>query len=134
MSHPDAAFQGRVLERYRHPQRRGQLGGRATHHGRRNNPLCGDEVEVDLRVADGRIVEVRQEGVGCAISQAAADLLAEHLEGKGPEALARLELSHIEALLGGPVSPTRQTCALLALAAAREALGRPAASPPERAP
>jgi len=51
-----------------------------TAHG--HNPLCGDEVQVHVRVADGVIQDIGFEGQGCAISTASASLMTEALKGK----------------------------------------------------
>jgi nitrogen fixation NifU-like protein len=54
----------------------------ATHHAEGNNPMCGDEIEVFLRLEGDTIAEVTFQGQGCAISRASASLLTERLEGK----------------------------------------------------
>ncbi len=49
-----------------------------------DNPMCGDRVEVRVRVADGRMAEAGFEARGCAISVASADLMAEAVAGPAP--------------------------------------------------
>jgi nitrogen fixation NifU-like protein len=49
------------------------------------NPLCGDQLTVDLRVAGDRIEEAAFEGSGCAISKAAASMMTQTLKGKTRE-------------------------------------------------
>lgn len=53
-----------------------------THHAEGNNPMCGDEIELYLRVEEDRIAEVTFQGQGCAISRASASLLTEQLTGR----------------------------------------------------
>jgi len=60
-----------------------------------HNPLCGDEVQVHLRVEDGVIKDIAFEGQGCAISTASASLMTEALKGKTEkEAAALFEAVH----------------------------------------
>lgn len=60
-----------------------------------HNPLCGDEVQVHLRVEDGVIQDIGFEGQGCAISTASASLMTEALKGKSEsEAAALFEALH----------------------------------------
>jgi len=46
------------------------------------NPLCGDEIRIDLKIKDDRVEAVRFSGKGCSISRAAASMLSEAVEGK----------------------------------------------------
>lgn len=112
----------------------------ATHHAEGNNPMCGDELEVFLRVVDGRIEEVTFQGQGCAISRASASLLTEMLAGKsigeaeaaGADVLELLRSSDrqmdlaehgdLAALAGVRQFPARIKCATLAWHAAEAAL------------
>lgn len=55
-----------------------------------HNPLCGDEVQVHLRVEDGVIQDIGFEGQGCAISTASASLMTEALKGKSEHEAAAL--------------------------------------------
>jgi nitrogen fixation protein NifU and related proteins len=80
------------------------------------NPLCGDELTVMLRVGDeGTIEEVRFEGHGCAISQAAASMASDEVKGMKVEDLLRLDRAFVLDLLGIEISATRMKCALLSL-------------------
>ncbi len=79
------------------------------------NPLCGDIVRVEAALDDSGCVDcVRFDGKGCAISQAAASLLSEHLEGKSLEDVRAFGAQEMLGLLGIPLTPARQKCALLA--------------------
>lgn len=70
-----------ILDHNRNPRNFGPLPD-ATHHGHGYNPLCGDEVEIHLKVVDGCIAAVSFQGDGCAISTASASLMTEALLGK----------------------------------------------------
>jgi nitrogen fixation NifU-like protein len=80
------------------------------------NPLCGDELTVKLRVGeDQRIEGVRFEGHGCAISQAAASMASDEVQGMKVSELLDLDRSFVLDLLGIDISATRMKCALLSL-------------------
>ena len=73
-------YQEVILDHGRRPRNAGCLED-ATHIASGNNPLCGDQFEVYLRVEGDIIQDVRFDGVGCAISTASASLMSENLKG-----------------------------------------------------
>jgi nitrogen fixation protein NifU and related proteins len=80
------------------------------------NPLCGDELTVQLSVdAEGRVEDVRFSGHGCAISQAAASMTSDEVKGMSVQELLGLDRSFVLDLLGIDISATRMKCALLSL-------------------
>ena len=80
------------------------------------NPLCGDQIRVDLRLdEEGKVKEAAFSGHGCAISQASADLLLESIQGKTVEEIKQLNKQDILDLLGIQLTPVRLKCALLSL-------------------
>ena len=79
------------------------------------NPLCGDELKVQIKVDDGKVGEVRFSGHGCAISQASASMASDELIGMPVEDLLKLDKDFVLDLLGIDISATRIKCALLSL-------------------
>jgi nitrogen fixation protein NifU and related proteins len=80
------------------------------------NPLCGDELKVQLKLGeDRRVTDVRFSGHGCAISQASASMASEEVIGMPVDELLRLDRDFVLDLLGIDISATRIKCALLSL-------------------
>ncbi len=74
-------YQEVILDHNRHPRNFGALDD-ANRQADGFNPLCGDKIRVRLIVEDERIVDIRFEGAGCAISTSSASLMTEILKGK----------------------------------------------------
>src|ERR1700716_3077687 len=80
------------------------------------NPLCGDELTVQLEVDEaGKIEDIRFSGHGCAISQAAASMASDEVKGMNVQDVLGLDRSFVLELLGIDISATRMKCALLSL-------------------
>ena len=103
-----------ILDHYRNPRNYGKL-EQPSVHSEDSNPLCGDQLGMDLKVEGDRITEVRFQGRGCAISQAAASMLSEMIEGKTVDEVIELGKDDVLEALGVPISPARTKCAFLSL-------------------
>lgn len=75
-------YEAVILEHNRHPRHYPKNPPGSTHHAHGFNPLCNDEIQVHLRVADGAIQDIGLEGAGCAICMASASMMAEAIHGK----------------------------------------------------
>jgi nitrogen fixation NifU-like protein len=108
----DDLYRDYILEHYRRPHNFGVLDApSASYEGA--NPLCGDRIRLQIRVADGAIAEVGFTGRGCAISQASASLLTDEIKGKPLDAAATFSGDDLLDLLGIEISPARMKCAML---------------------
>ncbi len=117
----DDLYRDYILEHYRRPHNFGVLeGANASHEGA--NPLCGDRITLQLRLADGKIAGVGFTGRGCAISQASASLLTDEVKGKPVVDASSLTSRDVLDLLGIDISPARLKCALLSLETLQRAL------------
>jgi nitrogen fixation NifU-like protein len=108
-------YRQQILDHYRNPRNYGELSD-ATFSHTGENPSCGDEIRVDVVLADdGETIErVAFSGDGCAISQAAASMLTGELVGLTLDERQELDRDDILDLLGVEVTPMRIKCAVLA--------------------
>ncbi len=112
-----------ILEHVNAPYHRGDF-TEATHTQHLRNPTCGDEVTVQILIADDKVQSAWFTAAGCMVSQAAASMLCEHIEGKSVDDLSRMEPKDILNLIGVPLTPHRQQCALLSFTALKAAIAQ----------
>ena len=104
------------------------------------NPLCGDQIQLYLKVEDDKIIDVAFQGTGCAISRASASMLTQSVKGQSVERAQEIfdafhnmltepdaeldydTLDDLECLAGVSEFPTRIKCAVLAWHTLRAAL------------
>jgi len=133
-------FQEVILDHYRSPKNKHGMED-ATHSVTMDNPLCGDVVELNLRVEDDRIRNVSFQGQGCSISQAAASMLTRELKDRSVREARELaekftklmhgedeyeedaDLGELRALSGVSKFPVRIKCALLGFNCLEELIG-----------
>ena len=110
-----------ISERFRHPRFFGDLDG-ADAVFEDVNPLCGDRVRIQLKLANGSISDARFKGDSCAICMASADLLAEMARGRAVDEALALGPDDLLTRLGAQIRPSRMTCVTLPLQVLKEAL------------
>jgi nitrogen fixation NifU-like protein len=103
-----------ILDHYQNPRNYGTLEPADISY-QEDNPVCGDQIRLDLRLKDGCVSEVRFSGHGCAISQASASMLTEAIQGKTLEELKSFGKDDVLEMLGIPLGPVRIKCALIPL-------------------
>lgn len=110
----DDFYREYVLDHYRKPRNRGVIEQPDITYAD-SNPLCGDELRIDLMVEDDTVQDVKFSGRGCAISQASASMLMEMVEGKTLDEVKQISKEDMLDTLGIPLTPVRLKCALLGL-------------------
>jgi nitrogen fixation NifU-like protein len=103
-----------IVERYKNPAHFGELDPHDMSY-QDENPLCGDNIKIDLIVKDDKVVDAKFNGHGCAISLASADLLLDEIIGKTLDEVKALTKENVLELLGIELGPVRLKCALLSL-------------------
>lgn len=124
----DELYQEHILDHYEDPYHRGPC-PHCTHAHEDDNPLCGDVVKIELAVDPER--KIRQaffDGDGCCISQAAASMLVEHIEGKSVEDARAFSAADMLKLFGAKLTPNRQKCCLLSWRVLQQAMFSPTAA------
>jgi nitrogen fixation NifU-like protein len=125
----DQLYRELILDHYKNPRNHGVLAD-ADASADGQNPLCGDEVTVSVRLGDGDVIEeVGFDGRGCAISQAATSMLTDLVKGRSAEDVAGMPKEELLDELGIPLTPVRLKCALLGLGVLKLALHKSRGTP-----
>lgn len=132
-------YQQLILEHYRNPRNKAELDGKSVEI-HMANPVCGDEIRLQLRIEGNEIAEAKFVGQGCSISQASVSMMTTLLQGRSldeagtlaerftemmhgdEEAAKDRALGDLRALQGVSKFPVRIKCALLGFDALQEAL------------
>ena len=107
-------YRDNIIDHYQNPRNYGKLEHPDISY-EDSNPVCGDEIRLDLKIQDGRVADARFEGHGCSISQASASMLTEDIIGKTLEEVKQIDKQYLLDMLGIPLGPVRLKCALLSL-------------------
>ena len=125
----DQLYRELILDHYKNPRNHGLLEP-ADAQAEGQNPLCGDEISVSVRLGEGGVIEdVGFEGRGCAISQAATSMLTDLVKGKTADEVASLPKEALLDELGIPLTPVRLKCAILGLGVLKLALHKAQGTP-----
>ncbi|WP_132058966.1 Fe-S cluster assembly sulfur transfer protein SufU [Halorussus amylolyticus] len=108
-------YRQQILDHYKNPRNHGELDEKTYSHAG-ENPMCGDEIAIDVKLDDDEetIERVAFRGDGCAISQASASMLSQKLPGMSVAEMREMDRDDIIDMLGVDISPMRVKCAVLA--------------------
>lgn len=105
-------YKEEIIDHYKHPRNFGAIEGGI--EASEANASCGDMVKVYLKIENGKVIKMMWQGVGCAISTAAASMLSEKVEGLSLDEVSKIDETKVISWLGGEVNPGRMKCATLA--------------------
>ncbi|WP_246945660.1 Fe-S cluster assembly sulfur transfer protein SufU [Bacillus pinisoli] len=126
----DTLYRQVIMDHYKNPRNKGSLeDGNVTID--MNNPTCGDRIQIQMKIVDGKVEEVKFDGEGCSISLSSASMMTQAIKGQPIETALQLsktfsdimqskeyddsiDLGDIEALQGVSKFPARIKCATLA--------------------
>jgi nitrogen fixation NifU-like protein len=108
----DDIYQEHILDENECPYHRGHINSPTIVH-EDENPLCGDQVHLELRIENDRVKEAWFDGQGCLVSQAAASFLVREIEGKTIAELREFQAQSALDLLKVQLTASRQKCGLL---------------------
>ncbi len=121
MQMPHSLYKEHILDHYKNPRNFGLLKSFDKEFSD-SNPICGDEVKVQVKLNGNKISLIGFTGKGCAISQASTSMLTEIVVGKTIEDVKKMTNDDILKLIAVPVTASRVKCALLGFVALKKAL------------
>jgi nitrogen fixation NifU-like protein len=128
-----------IMEHYKNPKNKGLINDSSYLMVHYNNPSCGDEINIQLKIEDNEIKDIRHEGVGCSICCSSASVMTETLKNKKPNEALSIINEFYELIKGYPYNkeilqgdaviyegvskfPARIKCATLAWQAAENGI------------
>ena len=124
----DQLYREVILDHYKNPRGHGIIEG-ADAEAEGQNPLCGDEVSIAIAFEGDTIADVKFQGRGCAISQAATSMLMDMVKGRSAQEVASMSRDELLEEVGIPLTPVRLKCALLGLGVLKLALHKGRGTP-----
>ena len=109
-----------IIAHYEKPHNKGEIKNPSVSF-HENNPLCGDDLTIYLKIEKNRVEDVKFSGSGCAISMASASMLTDFIKGKSLKEIEDMGLPTIIDLIGIDPGPARLKCATLSLRTVKEA-------------
>jgi nitrogen fixation NifU-like protein len=128
MSELDSLYREVILDHYKNPRGHGVVDDPDA-QAEGQNPLCGDEVSIAVAFDGDTIADVKFQGRGCAISQAATSMLMDLVKGRTADEVAAMSRDELLEEVGIPLTPVRLKCALLGLGVLKVALHKGRGTP-----
>lgn len=114
ISEGEEIYKQNVLEHYKNPHNFGEIENPSLKI-EDSNPLCGDKIEISARIENGKIVDIKFKGQGCAISIASASMLTDKIKGMSIEDVKKFGEKEILEIIGIKLNTIRIKCGLLGL-------------------
>lgn len=128
MNELDSLYREVILDHYKNPRGHGVVDDPDA-QAEGQNPLCGDEVSIAVSFEGDTIADVKFQGRGCAISQAATSMLMDMVKGRTAAEVASMSRDELLEEVGIPLTPVRLKCALLGLGVLKVALHKGRGTP-----
>jgi len=113
-------YSERVMEHFRNPKNMGELDD-PDGVGRVGNPVCGDVMEIQIKVKEGKIEDIKFKTFGCGAAIATSSMITEMAKGKTLEEAMKITRKDVADELGG-LPPIKMHCSNLAADALHEAI------------
>jgi nitrogen fixation NifU-like protein len=110
-----------ILDHYHHPRNAGHI-IKPDCRSHLDNPLCGDSIDIHLKIKDNKIKDIKFNATGCAISIAAISMLSEKIKGMEINMVKDLSFDYIKDMLGIDLGMARVKCAMLGLNVVKDCL------------
>ena len=107
-------YREEILDNYKHPKNYGKLAG-ANANWHEANTSCGDALDLTVFVEDGKVSDIKFEGVGCAVSIASASMLFDRVKGMSTAEIKKIAKEEVLENFGETMTSGRIKCALLSL-------------------
>lgn len=118
-------YKEEVMDHYEHPRNEGEIECPDL-EGKDSNASCGDMIQFQLKIEDGKIVDAKWKGIGCAITTAAASKLSEYLRGRTLNDLKKMsDEDLLKKGVGFEVNPGRIKCLMLPVKVIRKLITDP---------
>lgn len=114
-------YREQLMEEYKNPSNKGSLANPSVAVSK-NNPFCGDKINLQLKVNEGMIEDIMFDGPACAVSVASSSLVTNWAKGKSVSEVAKLRKEEVLDMLGVELTTSRVKCAVLVLEALKEAV------------
>ena len=115
----NSIYKEHILEIYESKLNQGHLASK-THELKHKNPVCNDEITLELEVKDGKIIDAKFNGITCFISTIAASALTEKIKGMKIEDIKKITKEDMDKFIGSEIIPTRIACELMPLEALKK--------------
>lgn len=115
----ETLYKEEILELYSERPNYGRLEDK-THEVKMKNPLCNDEITIQLKINENKIRDAKFFGVSCFVTTVSAEKLLEKIKGKSLEEIKKINQKDLDKMLGIKISPARIKCEMMPLEALKK--------------
>jgi nitrogen fixation NifU-like protein len=112
-----------IMDHYKNPRNSGNLNNPDVIFYD-SNPLCGDEINIYIKIENNKLTDIKFSCEGCAISKASSSIISEKVKEMDIKEILRLDKEFVLSLLKIPINPVRLKCAMLFLRALQKSIAQ----------